>query len=102
MMLYVDKKMLHVSLPDHESGPLPAGAGDAGHGVRDYPREGDGVREYPHDGHGVREYQRDGHGVREYQRNGNGGPAPARDQHRREVLLRVVRISGTLNKRLAL
>jgi hypothetical protein len=40
--------------------------------------------------------------VREYQRNGNGGPAPARDQHRREVLLRVVRISGTLNKRLAL
>jgi hypothetical protein len=92
MMLCVDKKMLHVSLPDHESGPLPAGAEDGGHGVREYPQEGDGVRGYPHDGHGVREYQR----------NGNGGPAPARDQHRREVLLRVVRISGTLNKRLAL
>lgn len=72
MMLCVDKKMLHDSLPDHESGQLPAGAENGRHGVR--------------------EYQRDGH----------GGPVSVRDQHRREVLLRVVRISDTLNQRLAL
>ncbi len=102
MMLCVDKKMLHDSLPDHESGQLPAGAEDGCHGVREYQRDGHGVGEYPRDGHGVREYPRDGHEVREYQRDGHGGPVSARDQHRREVLLRVVRISDTLNQRLAL
>jgi len=72
MMLGVDKKMLHDSRPDHESGPLPAGAEPAGNGVR--------------------EYRADGH------------PAPlsAYDQHRRQVLVRVVRISDALNQRLAL
>jgi hypothetical protein len=71
-MLCVDKKMLHDSRRDHESGPLPAGAG---------PR-----------GNGAREYLADGH----------AGPVPAHDQHRRQVLVRVVRISDALNQRLAL
>ena len=72
MMLCVDKKMLHDSRPDHEPGPLPAGAGPGGNGLR--------------------EYAADGHAV----------PLSADDQHRRQVLLRVVRISAALNQRLAL
>ena len=32
MMLYVDKKMLHESLPDHEFGPLRTGRGRGPHG----------------------------------------------------------------------
>jgi len=72
MILCVDKKMLHDSLRDGESGPVPAGAGASG---------GSG-REYPPDGH--------------------AGPATAHQQQRREILLRVVRVSGALNQRLAL
>jgi hypothetical protein len=71
MMLCVDKKMLHDCRRDRESAPLPAGAGPAGNGVR----------EYPADGH--------------------PSPLSADDQHRRQVLLRVVRISAALNQRLA-
>ncbi len=41
-------------------------------------------------------------GGRDYARYPHDGPVPAHDQRRREVLLRVVRISGTLNQRLAL
>jgi hypothetical protein len=72
MMLCVDKKMLHESLRDHDAGQLPAGAGADGHGLRDD----------RHDGH--------------------ARPVTGQEQHRREVLLRVVRISDALNQRLAL
>jgi hypothetical protein len=72
MMLCVDKKMLHDPPRDHEAGPHPAGPESGGNGVREYPRDG------------------------------HAGPAPAQDQHRREILLRVVRISDALNQRLAL
>ena len=72
MMLCVDKKMLHDARPDHESGPLPEGPGPGGNGVR--------------------EYTADGHAA----------PLSAHDQHRRQVLLRVARISAALNQRLAL
>jgi hypothetical protein len=72
MMLCVDKKMLHDSRLDHGSGPLPAGAKPGGNGAV--------------------EYAADGHPV----------PPSAHDQHRRQVLVRVVRISDALNRRLAL
>jgi hypothetical protein len=77
MMLCVDKNMLHDSLPDQDSGQLPAAAQDGDRSARDQPREG------------------------------QAGPVPARDQHRRdqhrrEVLVRVVLISEALNQRLAL
>jgi hypothetical protein len=72
MMLCVDKKMLHESLRRDDSGPFPAAAGNRGHARPEHPQDG-------HD-----------------------GPVPAHDQDRREVLLRVVRISDALNQRLAL
>jgi len=72
MMLCVDKKMLHDSRPDHESGPRPEGAGPGGNGVR------------------------------EYAADGKAAPLSAHDQHRHQVLVRVVRISDALNQRLAL
>lgn len=72
MMLCVDKKMLHDSRLDHESGPLPAGAEPGGNGMP--------------------EYVADGHAA----------PPGAHDQHRHQVLVRVVRISAALNQRLAL
>jgi hypothetical protein len=72
MMLCVDKKMLHDCRRDRESAPLPAGA---------EPR---------------------GNGAREYLADGRVGPVSAHDQHRRQVLVRVVRISAALNRRLAL
>lgn len=68
MMLCVDKKMLHDSRFDGESGPLPAGARP---GVND---------------------AADGHAA----------PLSAHDEHRHQVLVRVVRISDALNQRLAL
>ena len=64
--------MLHDPLRDGESGPVPAWAGAGG----------DSGREYPPDGH--------------------AGPATALQQQRREILLRVVRVSDALNQRLAL
>ena len=70
MMLCVDKKMLHDSLPGHESGQFRARAGARGDGVGDQPDD-------------------------------DAGPQTPRDRHRREVLLRVVRISAALNQRLA-
>jgi hypothetical protein len=72
MMLCVDKKMLRDSRLDHESGPLPAGA---------RPR---------------------GNGAAEYAADGYAEPLSAHDEHRHQVLLRVVRISDALNQRLAL
>jgi hypothetical protein len=72
MMLCVDKKMLHASLPDHEFGQLQARAENGSNGGRDH------------------------------RRDAQGGPAPAEDQLRHDVLTRVVRISGALNQRLAL
>ncbi len=72
MMLCVDKKMLHDSHRGHESGQLTAHAGAEAHSAR----------RYPHDGHAA--------------------PVTARERHRREVLLRVARISDALNQRLAL
>jgi hypothetical protein len=72
MMLCVDKRMLHDSRLDHESGPLPAGAKPGGNGAV--------------------EYAADGHSA----------PLSAHDQHRHQVLVRVVRISAALNQRLAL
>jgi hypothetical protein len=72
MMLCVDKKMLHDSRRDHGSGPLPAGAGPGGNGVR------------------------------EHLADGQAGPLSAHGQHRHQVLVRVVRISDALNQRLAL
>ncbi len=72
MMLCVDKKMLHDSHRGHESGQLTARAGAEAHSAR----------RYPHDGHTA--------------------PVTARERHRREVLLRVARISDALNQRLAL
>ena len=72
MMLCVDKKMLHESLPGHEFGQLQAAAGTRSNGGREHPRDA------------------------------QGGPAPAEDQLRHDVLTRVVRISGALNQRLAL
>lgn len=71
MMLCVDKEMFHESTPARQSGPLPARAGAAGLDGRQDPRDG------------------------------HASPAPAPDQHRPEVLLRVVRISDALNQRLA-
>ena len=72
MMLCVDKKMLHESLPDHEFGQLQTAAGKRSNGGREHPREA------------------------------QAGPVPAEDQLRHDVLARVVRISGALNQRLAL
>ncbi len=70
MMLCVDKKMLHDSLPDHESGQFRARAETRGNGVGYLP-------------------------------DGDAGPETPHDRHRREVLLRVVRVSDALNHRLA-
>jgi hypothetical protein len=72
MMLCVDKKMLHDCRRNRASAPLPAGA---------EPR---------------------GNGVREYLADGRAGPVSAHGQDRRQVLVRVVRISDALNRRLAL
>lgn len=72
MMLCVDKKMLHDSRFDGESGPLPAGARPGGNGAAEYAADGDAA------------------------------PLSSHDQHRHEVLVRVVRISDALNQRLAL
>ena len=72
MMLCVDKKMLHDSRFDGESGPLPAGSTPGGNGAA--------------------EYAADGHAA----------PPGAHDQRRHQVLVRVVRISDALNQRLAL
>lgn len=41
-------------------------------------------------------------GLQEYPRGDHPAPGSARGQQRREILLRVVRISETLNQRLAL
>ncbi len=72
MMLCVDKKMLHESPPDHELGQLQGAAGNGSSGGR------------------------------EHSRDAPAGAVPAEDQVRRDVLARVVRISGALNQRLAL
>jgi hypothetical protein len=72
MMLCVDKKMLHESLPDHQSGQLQTRAGNGGDGRGDHPGDA------------------------------QARPVPAEDQLRHDVLTRVVRISGALNQRLAL
>jgi hypothetical protein len=72
MMLRVEKKTLHESLPNHEFGQLQAAAG------------------------------KEGNGGREHLRAAQAGPTPAEDQLRHDVLARVVRISGALNQRLAL
>jgi hypothetical protein len=74
MMLCVDKKMLHESLPDHEFGQLQTAAEQGSNGGREHPRDA------------------------------QAGPVPvaAEDQLRHDVLTRVVRISGALNQRLAL
>lgn len=72
MMLCVDKKMLHESLPVGESGPLQTRAGNGSDGGREHPR------------------------------NAQAGPVPAEDQLRHDVLIRVVRISRALNQHLAL
>jgi hypothetical protein len=72
MMLCVDKKMLHESLPDHEFGQLQTHAENGSNGGREHPRDA------------------------------QAGPVPAADQLRHDVLARVVRISGALNQRLAL
>jgi hypothetical protein len=72
MMLCVDKKMLHEPLPDHEFGQLQTGAGNGGSGGRAHPGDA------------------------------QAGPVPADGQQRHDVLTRVVRISETLNQRLAL
>lgn len=71
MMLCVDKKMLHDSRFDGESGPLPAGARPGGNRTAEYAADGDAA------------------------------PLSAHDQHRHQVLVRVVRISDALNQRLA-
>ena len=39
MMLCVDKKMLHESLPDHEFGQLQTGAEHGSNGGRAHPRD---------------------------------------------------------------
>ena len=72
MMLCVDKETSLGSRPDHESGPLQTRAQAAGLRGAAYPRHADAA------------------------------PASAHDQARREILLRVVRISDALNQRLAL
>ena len=72
MMLCVDKKTLHESLPDHEFGQLQTAAGNGSNGGREHPRDAP------------------------------ASPVPAEDQLRHDVLTRVVRISGALNQRLAL
>jgi hypothetical protein len=72
MMLCVDNKMLHESLPDHEFGPLQTQARKGRNGGREHPRDA------------------------------QAGLVPAEDQLRHDVLTRVVRISGALNQRLAL
>ena len=72
MMLRVDEKTFHGSLPDHEFRRLQSPAEAAGHRGAKYPRHVDAA------------------------------PASAQDQDRRAVLLRVVRISDALNQRLAL
>jgi hypothetical protein len=81
MMLCVDKKMLHESLPGHEFGQLQAAAGTRSNGGREHPRDAQA-------GPAPAAAQ--------------AGPAPAEDQLRHDVLTRVVRISGALNQRLAL
>ena len=75
MMLCVDKKMLHESGLDQHFGPLRTAALEGSNGGPEHPR------------------------------HAQAGPAAAADhpdQLRRDVLARVVRISGTLNQRLAL
>jgi hypothetical protein len=72
MMLCVDNKMLHESLPDHDFGALQTHTGKGRNGGREHPRPA------------------------------QAGPVPAEDQLRHDVLARVVRISGALNQRLAL
>jgi hypothetical protein len=72
MMLCVDKKMLHESLPDHELGQLQTRPENGGNGGREHPRDA------------------------------QAGPGRAEDELRHDVLTRVVRISGALNQRLAL
>ncbi len=72
MMLSVDKKMLHESLPDHEFGQLQTGAEHGSNGGRAHPRDAE------------------------------AGPVPPGGQTRHDVLTRVVRISEALNQRLAL
>jgi hypothetical protein len=72
MMLCVDKKTLHDSLPDHEFGQLQTPAQNGGNGGRAHPRDA------------------------------QAGPAAADGQQRHDVLTRVVRISEALNQRLAL
>jgi hypothetical protein len=72
MMLCVDKKMLHESLPDHAFGQLQTRAENGSTGGRDH------------------------------RRDAQASPAAAEDQLRHDVLARVVRISGALNQRLAL
>jgi hypothetical protein len=72
MMLCVDKKMLHESLPDHQSGQLQPGAENGSNGGREHPRDV------------------------------QAGLVPAEAQQRHDVLTRVVRISEALNQRLAL
>ena len=71
MMIRVDKKTLHDSLPGHEPAQIRARAQAQGPGAQ-----------HPPDGH--------------------AGLADPHEQRRREVLLRVVRISDALNQRLAL
>ena len=72
MMLCVENKMLHDPLPDEGFGPFAAANGTGGRDLREYPRDG------------------------------HAGPETPHEQHRREVLLRVARISDALNQRLAL
>ncbi len=72
MMLCVDKKMLHESLPDHQFGQLQTGAENGSNGGRAHPRDA------------------------------QAGLVPADAQQRHDVLTRVVRISQALNQRLAL
>ncbi len=69
MMIRVDKKTLHDSLPGHEPAQIRARV------------QGPGAQ-HPPDGH--------------------AGLASPHEQRRREVLLRVVRISDALNQRLAM
>ena len=72
MMLCVDKKMLHDCRRDQVPAPFAAGAEPGGRGVH----------EHPADGH--------------------AGPLSPQDQDRHEVMLRVIRVSDALNRRLAL
>jgi hypothetical protein len=44
MMLCVDKKTLHESLPDHEFGQLQTAAGKGSNGGREHPRDAQAAR----------------------------------------------------------